>query len=1203
MSDQNKNYTVGWICAISTELVAARNFLDEKHEGPVYVTRNDANSYTLGRIGEHNVVIACLPNGEYGIASAASVAKDMQHSFPHTRIGLMVGIGGGAPSEKHDIRLGDIVVSTPCGNDGGVFQYDFGKTIQGQRFQTTGFLNKPPSSLLTAVSTLKAEYEIDGHQLECAISNILEKKSRLRKKYKRPDPSTDRLYQNGFIHPSNGEASRVATCAETCDKSQLVPRLERLEEDDNPAIHYGLIASANQLMKNASIRDELSAERNVLCFEMEAAGLMNTFPCLVIRGICDYSDSHKNKEWQGYAAMTAAAYAKDLLCKIHPRRVEAEKKISEVLSGLQEIAADHRDITRMQLELQQDTAKQKMSDKQKTCLQLFRLTKSTEDATYEWYKDRVEDRVEGTCEWFLRHNHFREWLKRESGPLLVSADPGCGKSVLAKYLIDRELPGLATICYFFFKDQDQNTVRQALCALLHQLFSQKPSLIQHAMKPFDENGPGLVNSTKSLWTILGDAVRDPEAGPVIMVLDALDECDTLELEDLVWNMEAQFQSNQSGYGKLKYLLTSRPYEQIVSKFWRLLDAFPQIRIPGEEESENISGEVNLVIQYRVKRLAREKVLSDQVKRHLENRLLEIQHRTYLWVYLVFDYLSAEDFKKTPKGVDSTIDTMPKNINEAYEQILNKSTEHSAVRKAMGIILAAARPLTLSEMNVAMNIDNTSESIYDLDLEEEEDFKIRLRSWCGLFVSIYQGKVHFLHQTAREFLVTDLPSSTTLPTKLHWHHSITMHDAHRILAEPCVRYLNFFNFEASLPTDTSAEASPHIDRRAFLDYSAQFWALHFREAHISNDDATITSLVLGISDPYSRAYSVWFQIYRDAGRHIYLPSPGFSTGLMVASYFGHSDVTKLLVDKDPDLESTDQCGMTSLSWAAMQGYEMIVKLLLEKGVNLEPPDAYGRTPLSWAAENRHETVVELLLEKSTDMGSADQCGMTSLSWASLCGYQAVIKLLLEKGVNLESKDQNGRTSLLLAAQSGHEAVVKLLLEKGANLESKDADGMTPLSWAAMQGHETVVKLLLENSANLKSKDEHGTTSLSWAAMQGHETVVKLLLEKGANPKSKDEHGMTSLSWAAMTGQKTVAKLLLEKGANLESKDKGGRTSLSWAAECGDETVFKLLLENGANGESEDKYGGTPLLYAAEKGYKVAVKLLHEKNTEKSRIVLI
>jgi nucleoside phosphorylase len=329
MFDSN-DYTVGWICAITTEYVAAQAFLDEKHNGPEYVSHNDNNDYTLGKVGKHNVVIAVLPDGEYGTSTAASVARDMLHSFPNVRIGLMVGIGGGAPSQKHDIRLGDIVVSAPRDGNGGVFQYDFGKTIQDQSFRPTGFLNQPPMVLRTAVSGLKAQYESEGHQFEEAINSILEKKPRLRQKYKRPGPSSDRLYQTRVVHP-NDKSSCTAACGD--GPLNLILRPERIKDEDNPAIHYGLIASANQLIKDALVRDRLAAENNVLCFEMEAAGLMNHFPCLVIRGVCDYSDSHKNKEWQGYAAMAAAAYAKDLLCRIPPNKVEAEKKIVDILSG------------------------------------------------------------------------------------------------------------------------------------------------------------------------------------------------------------------------------------------------------------------------------------------------------------------------------------------------------------------------------------------------------------------------------------------------------------------------------------------------------------------------------------------------------------------------------------------------------------------------------------------------------------------------------------------------------------------------------------------------------------------------------------------------------------------------------------------------------------------------------------------------------
>lgn len=323
-----EDYTVGWICAIKVEYVAAQVFLDEEHEGPASVSQHDNNSYTLGRIGKHNVVIAALPFGEYGTTSAATVARDMIHSFPNVRIGLMVGIGGGVPSETHDIRLGDIVVSTPSNGNSGLFQYDFGKNIQGQPFQATGFLNKPPTALLTALSGLQSRYEIYGHKLEQAVNGVLEKKKKLKRQYKRPDTSSDRLYQSEIVHPNTRQS-----CTAACDPSGLVPRSERAEDEDDPTIHYGLIASANQLMKNALHRDSLAAEKDVLCFEMEAAGLMNHFPCLVIRGICDYSDSHKNKEWQGYAAMIAAAYAKDLLCQIPLHTVQAENKLSDALSG------------------------------------------------------------------------------------------------------------------------------------------------------------------------------------------------------------------------------------------------------------------------------------------------------------------------------------------------------------------------------------------------------------------------------------------------------------------------------------------------------------------------------------------------------------------------------------------------------------------------------------------------------------------------------------------------------------------------------------------------------------------------------------------------------------------------------------------------------------------------------------------------------
>ena len=153
-----------------------------------------------------------------------------------------------------------------------------------------------------------------GHDLENAINSAL-LKIRKRKSYKRPPPESGRLYKSHIVHPPS-----ISSCNEGYgnDPSNLVSRGKRDEEDDNPAIHYGLIASADKLIKDASIRDKLAAEREVLYFEIEVAGLINHFPYLIIRGIYNHSDSHKNKEWQGFTAIVAVAYIKDLLRYITP---------------------------------------------------------------------------------------------------------------------------------------------------------------------------------------------------------------------------------------------------------------------------------------------------------------------------------------------------------------------------------------------------------------------------------------------------------------------------------------------------------------------------------------------------------------------------------------------------------------------------------------------------------------------------------------------------------------------------------------------------------------------------------------------------------------------------------------------------------------------------------------------------------------------
>ncbi|KXG51519.1 uncharacterized protein PGRI_089120 [Penicillium griseofulvum] len=289
---RHDQYTIAWICALYIEMAAARAMLDEFHEAlPTHA--DDKNTYVLGDINRHNVVIACLPEGQYGTNNAAIVMTNMKQTFPAIRACLMVGIGGGVPS-KADVRLGDIVVGTR------VMQCDLGKTLGDGQLQRTAIPRIPHQLLGTAVSSVRSKHELGPSR----VLSILQQKLEGQPSYSRPI-SPDRLFHATYDHES-----LTGSCDE-CDHSKLVPRSSRVSAEVK--IHYGAIASGIQVMRNGTTRDKFARQLDVICFEMESAGLMDILPCLPIRGICDYSDSHKSKEWQRYAAATAAAYARELL--------------------------------------------------------------------------------------------------------------------------------------------------------------------------------------------------------------------------------------------------------------------------------------------------------------------------------------------------------------------------------------------------------------------------------------------------------------------------------------------------------------------------------------------------------------------------------------------------------------------------------------------------------------------------------------------------------------------------------------------------------------------------------------------------------------------------------------------------------------------------------------------------------------------------
>jgi ankyrin repeat domain-containing protein 50 len=483
-------------------------------------------------------------------------------------------------------------------------------------------------------------------------------------------------------------------------------------------------------------------------------------------------------------------------------------------------------------------------------------------------------------------------------------------------------------------------------------------------------------------------------------LDALDECEESGRFELIDFLHS-FQKNVSHFGEnqstLRFLVTSRPYFDIEQRFALLTRHIPTIRLRGEMELEWISKEINLVIESIIPSLALELQLDHLEQSTLQSELLRMTHRTYLWLRLILDVIRNE-IGPTKKRLRQVIGSLPDTVDKAYEAILSKVRDKKRARKLLCIVVAAARPLTLNEMNIALAIEDHHRSYEDLgdDLENQTRFKDTVRQLCGLFVNVIDQRFYLIHQTAKEFLLAQSKVCGGV-----WKHSIEPADSELVIARTCVTYLLFTEFNCDWgmgeldwgPRESKGKL--YTDYYHYLGYAASQWPAHFKKAQVRAEDGILRS-VLDTCDTQSQRFRNWFSIYWTLARP-YEDEPHFTSSLVAGSCFGHEAVVKLLLDTDKvEVDSMDGSGRTPLSWAAENGHEAVVKLLLDTGkVKVDSEDVHGWTPLSWATGIEPENENELY----------------HLDWAAWNGHEAVVKLLLGAGkVKVDSKDRHGRAPL-------------------------------------------------------------------------------------------------------------------------------------------------------------------------------------------------
>ncbi|KAF5576127.1 purine uridine phosphorylase [Fusarium pseudocircinatum] len=834
----HKLYTVGWICAVEAELVAVMELLDEEEDGPVDAPLSDNNTYTLGRIGKHNVVIAALPSGQYGTTSAASVARDMVRSFPNIRIGLMVGIGGGVPT-KHDVRLGDVVVSSPNRRDGGVIQYDYGKAIQGQGLLIKGSLNQPPTSILTAMTKLRAIQTRRGHNLEKTVQSVLAKNERLLNEYQRPPLETDKLYKPDFVHVTPGE-----TCSLVCDEAKVIPRSPRSSKEDSHKVHYGLIASGNQVMKDAIVRDKLAVDEEVLCFEMEAAGLNNHFPCVVIRGICDYSDSHKNDAWQGFAAMMAAAYAKELLLQISPQKVEAERKIEELLA----------DVCEPILEMSEKVGALDLRWKREDELKILDWI-SKFDYTSQQHQF-IQQRQLHTGQWFLECENLQTWLHSPGTILHCPGMPGAGKTIIAATTIEylrSELDQRAGLAYVYcnYQKRSQQTTRNLLASLLRQLaqsISPLPDVVT-SLYLTRNHGSQPAAMQEIIETL--HAVVNMCTGAFI-VIDALDELEATDSCQSTFVSEIRRLRDQT---MANILISSRPRQR--SK--QMLEPCLTQEIYAHEED---------LILYVDQRLADMPVLGDdnpdlpeKGKDELKNAIREGVIQAVKGVFLAAP-MFMENLKErtTANQILTTLRQFrigPGAYNDAYDktmvQIRNQSPEQRELaRRALIWMAFAKRPLTLLELQYALSVRPGIDALGERDLQNINQID---HVTMGLIrTERPSNSVTLLHHTTLNYFRANpgslLFSGDQTLTRIELN-GTALKQIHLEITKTCdaYRYLAFPVFEAGRRYKNSKDRRKHRDLYPLSRYVIRNLTYHAIMAGLVNPARLHSRAYATLSSPY------------------------------------------------------------------------------------------------------------------------------------------------------------------------------------------------------------------------------------------------------------------------------------------------------------------------------------------------------------------
>lgn len=621
-------------------------------------------------------------------------------------------------------------------------------------------------------------------------------------------------------------------------------------------------------------------------------------------------------------------------------------------------------------------------------------------------------------------------------------------------------------------------------------------------------------------------------------------------------------------------------------------------------------------------------LDDKGRQHISDHLKKMNNRTYLWLYLILDIIEGSIASlRRESSIIAILSGLPSKVSEAYERILDKSSNKTDARTLLRIILAATRPLSLMEVNIALALANQQvcTSHKTLDLWPVQNFKADVQNLCGLFVSFYDGKLSLIHQTAREFLLQNHNTEVGNCPPKKWQGCFDLATAHSTMSKVCLDYLNFDEFHIPISTKEFKNRIRCHNIGGFegknesyplFEYAAGSWAAHYNSQTSESAKELLTAALKPCNNPWSNTID-WLQVSLSSSfagilfveyNNLEIASlfgltqvvetllnkeKNFNSlacrcaALRLASYTGHAEVVQMLLDKGADINARGEGG-TALQIASNGGHEEVVRLLLDHGVDINPKEE-ELTALQLASYIGHAKIVQMLLE-NWPINIHENGKETALHKASSRGHEEIVRILLKNGADINANKRYNESALRTASWGGYDKVVQILLDHGADVNAKNTNHESALQKASFGGHEKVVQILLERGAKVNAQNRDQESALQIASLQGHEKVVEILLENGADVNGQDDICESALQSASARGHEKVVQVLLEYKADVNAKNIRHESALLLASSQGHEKVVQILRKHGADLSQKDLQGRTPLHLASARGQKAIVEIL-------------